>query len=137
MADKPLTLQEKMVHQVGFANAALEKAAAFKTAQEKVAADCAALIPDTVKALIANERILPGQEKEAAEALKDPRRALQILTKVAAHRNASEANQLGHGVDAKGNTKTASAAAPASRSGGMKESDRKLWGGLGLQVPTE
>lgn len=124
------TLAAKMADQIGFSNAALQKAAAFQDGVEKQAAACAALIPACVQALVDNERIEPGQAEKAAQMLKDPVKVLEILTKVAKHRNHSEQG-LGTPVDAS-NDKSASA-------GGSKLSpaDQKFWADMGLNVPAE
>ncbi len=98
-------------------------------------------------ALVANGRIREDQRKEAAARLADPVAALELLTKVAAHRTPDEHAKLGSGVG--GTTKTAGANNqynPASsltnphvgaRSSMIKQSDVNLYKRLGLTPPTD
>jgi len=125
--------QRKLVEYISVTNAAMEKAAAVHDRMEKQAAAIEALLPTCVQALLDNERIEPHQEKQAMQALRDPVKALEILTKVAAHRNDAEKQHLGTGVD-QTVTKTASTGTSGSS---LRESDQRLWAGLGLPVPKD
>lgn len=137
------TLPEKVAHLIGYSNAALEKADAALAAHEASLAKVAELIPTAVKALVDNERIQPGEEKLAAELLKDPVKVMQLLTKVAAHRNAGE-HTLGQPVDAAGQAKQAGHTPASSltnahvgaRTSELRESDVRLFTKLGLAPPT-
>jgi hypothetical protein len=139
------TTAEKMIDLIGFSSAAMEKAAGVMATKEAQEAKVAALIPAAVEALVQNERILPHQKEAAAEALKDPVRALELITKLAGHRNTAEVNQLGTPVSRDGQQKQAShdpsrsLTTPhvgARSSGHVKQSDVAIWRGLGLPVPT-
>lgn len=133
-----LTTPQKVVDFVQLTNATLEKAAALQQQKEATDAIVAKLIPDAVKACVDHERIDANMTTKLAEALKDHGKCVELITKLAGHRNTAETTQ-GRGVDAGGATKTASARTnyPGARDGGMKESDRKLFTGLGLPVPKE
>lgn len=141
-----MTLPEKVVEYVGYTGAVIEKAAAQENRLKAQRAKVAALIPAAVNALVANGRIREDQCTKAAEALADPVQALELLTKVAAHRTADELAQLGTGVPTTGTTKTASANDPArsltnpnvgARSTMVKQSDVNFFRKLGLPAPTE
>lgn len=137
-----MTLPEKMVDYVELTSKALEKAAAEQTVKEAVAAKVASLIPKAVDALVAGERIGADKREKAAAMLADPVQALELLIKVAGHRNRTEQAVLGQGVDP--NTKTASAGGskpaynsvedcrPGMRTTMEKQSDLALKRGLGL-----
>lgn len=131
----------EMVEYIGYTSAALSKAAAAQEAHESQETKLAALIPGAVKALLDHERITPDQAEKAAEALKDPVKALQLLTKVAAHRNVAE-RSLGTGVNGDGQTKNANARGPyvgycGERTSRTRQSDLNLFERLGLQPPTD
>ena len=141
---------QKVVDLCGYASAALEKASEVMDHQEKQAAAVAELAPKVAQALVENQRIYPSQVKEAVAQLKDPVRALEILMKVAGHRNDEELAKLGQGVDGNGNTKTASAPGGngngyssltdphvGRKDGRLKQSDINLFTRLGLNPPTE
>ncbi len=119
--------REKLANYIGVTDAALQKAAEFQAGVEKTAAAVAALIPACVEELVANGRIEPHQREKAAAMLKDPVKAIQLLTKVAKHRNESE-ETLGTGTNEK-----------SAGSGGSKLSpaDQKFWADMGLEVPAE
>lgn len=115
---------------------------AEKELSEKRAADVkvAALIPQALEALIANERIDPADREKAAAALKDPARVLEILIKTADVNNTIRPRTLG---TATGSEKKASASANGTfdslnspyvglRTSQEKESDRAFMRGLGL-----
>jgi hypothetical protein len=126
------TQQEKIADLIGYTNATMEKVAAEKEAAAQLQAKVDALIPSVVAALVANERIEPHQQKLAAESLRDPLKALEIMIKVASHRNDAEVG-LGQPVPS---TKVASAGTDAPTGGStLRPSDQKLFSGLGLRVP--
>jgi hypothetical protein len=143
MSQQTQTTAEKVIDMIGFSSAALTKAASSMAAKEAQDAKVAALIPAAVEALIQNERIAPHQKEAAAEALRDPVRALELITKLAGHRNTAE-RQLGTPVPQDGQQKQAgydparsltSSHVGARSSGHIKQSDVALWRGLGLTVP--
>ncbi len=102
------TLPEKVLEYIEATGAVLEKSAALLTEKEAQEKKCATLIPTAVEALLSNGRIEPHQTKEAAELLKSPAMALEILIKTAQHRNDAERSKIGQPVDA-GQTKKANA----------------------------
>ena len=136
-----LTLPEKVVDYIGYTDAAMEKAAAF---QQKVAAQqvkIAELIPAAVNALIEHGCIPEEQREKAAEALRDPVRVIEILTKTAAKVGVAS---LGSPVD--GTTKTASAKGGqpydslndphvGAKSTRIKQSDANFFKALGIAPP--
>lgn len=127
-------IEQDIVDLVGYSHQAVKLAAASQAAVEKQAADCKALIPACVEALVKNERIDATEAEKCAKVLEDPAQVLRLLTKLAGHRNTAEQQTLGTPVG----EKTASANGPLSpRRGGISEADRRLWAGLGLPVPTE
>jgi hypothetical protein len=126
-------IERDIVDLVGFSNQAVKLAAAAQTAMEKQAADCKALIPACVAALVKHERIDPSEAEKCAKVLENPVQVLQLLTKLAEHRNTAEKQSLGTPIDSE---KTA-AAGGTSRRGGLSEADRRLWVGLGLVPPSE
>jgi hypothetical protein len=135
------TLVQKVIDYIGYSDAALTKAAAAleeKTAQQD---KIAAAIPAAVKACVDNERIEPHQKEALEHALRDPVKAIELVTKLAAHRNAAEMSRLGTPV---GQQKTAgydpttslTSGYVGARDGRLKASDVKLFTGLGLNPPT-
>ena len=137
---KTLTLPEKVVEYINVSSIALEKAAADQSAKEAQTAKIAALIPKVVNALVDGERITEDQRQKAAQVLRDPVQVLELLTKVAVHRNADE-QTLGKGVDAQ--TKQANASGNGSydstqdprvgmRTTMEKKSDNAFKRGLGI-----
>jgi hypothetical protein len=141
-----MTIPEKVVEYIGYSSAALEKAAADIAAREAQQTKVAELIPTAVDALVSGERIDEEQREKAAEALADPVRCLEILTKVAVHRNASE-RALGQPVAGDGQTKTAGAGNGqydslqdphvGARTTKVKQSSVNLFSRLGLTPPTQ
>ena len=141
------TLPEKVISMTGYADAALTKAAAQLAESEQREKEAAALIPRAVSALVSGERIEDTEEQrtKAAEILRDPVQALELLCKVAIHRNTSE-NSLGAPVDSTGQTKTASNGQrpydslndprPGLRTTRVKQSDQAIFSKLGLPAPT-
>ncbi len=124
------TIQQKVIEQIAWSSAALDKA--DKALAEKSAAEerVAELIPNVVESLLRNERIEEHEKDAATEMLQDPTKALEILEKVAEHRNAAENGQLG---TPDGQTKSASgwnsltSPFPGARSTpDEKESDRRF-----------
>lgn len=138
-----LTLPEKVLEHVKVSSIALEKAAAAEEARQTKQAEVDAIIPGVCDTLVEHERIRPEQRDKLAEALKDPAEVLNILIKVANHKNSAEQGKLGAGVDPNGTTKTAGARGYNSltdpfvgqRTTRVKESDAKLFAGLGVAPP--
>jgi hypothetical protein len=139
MADKNVLVQ-KIIDYIGYSDAAMSKAASVlqerDTQQEKIAR----LIPEAVKACADNERIEPNQKEALAAALQDPVRAMELVIKLAAHKNAAELSRIGAPVTQKtaGYDPTASVTSSyvGARDGKLKASDIKLFTGLGLNPPT-
>lgn len=135
------TLVQKIIDYIGFSDAAMTKAAAVideRTAQQE---KIAALIPAAVKACVENERIESHQKEALEKALHDPVRVMELVVKLASHRNAAEMARLGTPV---GQQKSASYDPTTSltsgyvgaRDGRLRASDVKLFTGLGLNPPT-
>jgi hypothetical protein len=120
-----LSTTQKMVEALGIADVALQQAAADHDRQVKQASAVQQLIPACVDALVEHGRINPEQREKVAAALRDPAQAISLLTKLAAHRSSVERETLGRGVKS------------ASANSSVKQSDRALFAGLGLPVPTE
>lgn len=122
--------------------AMIEKTSAML--EEKKAQDnkIAALVPQAVESLLANERIEPGQKEAAALALQDPVRALEILIKVAYHRNQTEKAKIGSPVAPRQKTASASNSLTSSyvgdrRPGKLKESDLAMMSRLNITPQAE
>lgn len=129
------TTAEKVLDLIGYSQAALEKAHRRFRALDKQAAAIAEKIPQVVEALVENDRIDPRQREKAAQQLRDPVRALEILMAVAQHRNAAELSHLGKPV-----AKTAGprrSVVVGERHYGPSEADIRYFERLGLAVPTE
>ena len=139
-----MSLPEKVIEQVTLTDAALTKAAEMeKTAATKAAA-VQRLIPTVVDAMIKHDRIGAHEREKLAEMLKDPVKTLELMAKLAGHRNTEEQARLGSPVG----TKSASAGRqydPASsltsphvgaRNTRVKQSDCALFAKLGLPTPT-
>lgn len=142
-----LTLAEKVIEQIRVSDLGMQKAAAALSSQQEKQAQVGQLIPQVVETMVQFERIQPSQREKLAEALRDPAQVLQLLIKVAGHRNADEIARLGHGVNASGE-KTASENGQqqsnynsltnpyvGQRTPMVKQSSMKLFAGLGLQSP--
>lgn len=143
------TVPEKVLEVIGYGNAAVEaaatKIAAVDAEQEKVAA----LVEQAVEAMVSGERILDNAEQRAkvAEILKSPSQTVELLTRVATHRNTSETS-LGQPVDP-GRVKQGAAGngrqsydsltdpRPGMRTTLIKQSDARLFSGLGLNQPSQ
>lgn len=143
-----LTLAEKVIEQIQVSSLGMEKAAAELKRHRTKQAEVDQLIPQVCEALIQHERVRPDQREKLAESLQDPTQVLQLMIKLAGHRNSEELAKLGHGVDANAQTKTASANQPGhydslthpyvgQRTTRMKQSSQRLFQGLGLGVPTQ
>jgi len=143
-----LTLAEKVLEGIRISDTALEKAAAAEVAQHEKQAQIESLIPQVVATMVEYGRINHDQQEKLAERLRDPAQALELMIKVAGHRNKDELGRLGSGVDANGQTKTASANGstydPATsvndpnvgaRTTRIKQSSVALFQGLGLNAP--
>ena len=110
-------LVQKVIDYIGFSDAAMTKAG------------------------VENERIEAHQKEALAAALQDPVRAMELVIKLAAHKNAAEMARLGTPVSS---VKTAgydpsnslTSGYVGARDGRLKASDGKLFTGLGLNPPT-
>jgi hypothetical protein len=109
--------------------------------QEAQAEKLAALIPAAVKACVEHERVESHQKEALEAALHDPVRTMELVVKLASHKNAAEMARLGTPV---GQQKTAgydpstslTSGYVGARDGRLKASDVKLFTGLGLNPPT-
>lgn len=135
------TLVQKVIDYIGYSDAALTKAASVIKTQEEQTEKLAALIPAAVAACVENERIEAHQKEALENALRDPVRAMELVVKLAGHRNAAEMSRLGTPV---GQQKVASydpansltSGYVGARDGRLRASDIKLFTGLGLNPPT-
>jgi len=135
------TTVQKIIDYIGFSGAAMTKAASVLAARDEQLAKIAHLIPAAVKACADNERIESHQKEALAAALKDPVKTLELVVKLATHRNAAELARIGTPVQA---TKTAgynpndsvTSTYVGARDGRLRASDIKLFTGLGLNPPT-
>jgi hypothetical protein len=135
------TLVQKVIDYIGYSDAALTKAASVIKTQEEQTEKLAALIPAAVAACVENERIEAHQKEALENALRDPVRAMELVVKLAGHRNAVEMSRLGTPV---GQQKVASydpansltSGYVGARDGRLRASDIKLFTGLGLNPPT-
>jgi hypothetical protein len=146
-----LSLAEKVIEGIKISDTALQKAAAAEESQREKQARVSALIPQVVDTMVKYERVSEGQREKLAEMLQDPATALELIIKVAGHRNREEVSRLGSGVDVNGQTKTASAnGAPGydpatsvndpnvgARTTRIKQSSVALFQGLGLNAPSQ
>lgn len=133
-------LVQKIIDYIGYSDAAMTKAASVLQERDEQHEKVAALIPAAVKACVENERIEPHQKEALAAALQDPARTMELVIKLAAHKNAAEMARLGTPVAEKaaGYDPTASLTSGyvGARDGRLKASDVKLFTGLGLNPPT-
>lgn len=140
MAKTEPTTPEKVVQLISISQIAMTKAAQIEKAAEQTKQAVAAKIPAAVKALVENERIGDHQKQAAEDALRDHAQCLDIILKLASHRNAAEVQQLGTPITSQPAIKVASNsltnAYVGRRSDELKESDLALFRGLGLPVPT-
>jgi hypothetical protein len=140
MADSNVLVQ-KIIDYIGYSDVAMSKAAEVIKTRDAQQEKIAALIPEAVKACVENERVEPHQKEALAAALQDPARVLELVVKLAAHRNAAELSRIGTptstqktaGYDP--NTSVTSSYVGA-RDGRLRASDIKLFTGLGLNPPT-
>lgn len=121
------TLQQKVIEQIAWSSAALDKAETSLAQKQAMEQKYAELIPAVVDALAKNDRIEEHEKSAAADMLLDPVKALEILEKVAEHRTSAETGQLGTPT---GTVKAASYNSLASPFAGVptsneKESDRR------------
>lgn len=136
------TLIQKIVDYIGFSDAAMTKAAAVESALSEQNEKIAQLVPEAVKACVENERIEPHQKEALAAALRDPVRTMELVIKLASHRNAAEVSRIGTPVN---QSKTAgydpsrslTSAYVGARDNRLKQSDINLFTKLGLNPPSE
>ena len=133
-------LVQKIVDYIGYSDAALTKAAAELDVRASQAEKIAQLIPAAVNACVEHERIEPHQKEALAAALQDPVRAMELVIKLAAHKNAAEVSRLGTPVAEKSAgydpERSLTSGYVGARDGRLKASDIKLYTGLGLNPPT-
>jgi hypothetical protein len=133
-------LVQNIVDYIGYSDAAMTKAAAVLRERDEQAEKLAQLIPAAVKACLEQERIEPHQKEALAKALENPVRAMELVIKLAAHRNAAEMARLGTPVASKSASfdpsNSLTSGYVGARDGRLKASDAALWRGLGLNVPT-
>ena len=140
MSDKNVLVQ-KVIDYIGFSDVAMSKAAEVIKTRDEQQAKVASLIPEAVKACAENERIESHQKEALAAALQDPVRAMELIVKLASHRNAAELSRIGTPTTTQKsasydpNTSVTSSYVGA-RDGKLRASDIKLFTGLGLNPPT-
>ncbi len=136
-----MSLPEKVIAHITVSDAAMQKAAAIEKTAAAKQAQVNKMIPQVVDALVANERITPAQREKVAAMLADPVKALDLLIKTAAHKNAAEMAHLGSPVKqaSANNTGYNSLTTPhvGARTTREKASSAALFRGLGIPVPTE
>jgi hypothetical protein len=133
-------LVQKIIDYIGYSDAAMTKAAADLKVREEQQEKLARLIPEAVKACVENERIESHQKEALDSALRDPVRAMELVIKLASHKNAAEMARLGTPVATKtagyDPTSSLTSGYVGARDGRLKASDVKLFTGLGLNPPT-
>jgi ParB-like chromosome segregation protein Spo0J len=140
MPENANKLVQKIIDYIGFSDAAMSKAAEVLNERETQSEKIAKLIPEAVNACVENERVEQHQKEALAAALKDPVRAMELVIKLASHRNGAEMARIGTPLTQKAasydpNTSVTSSYVGA-RDGRLKASDIKLFTGLGLNPPT-
>jgi hypothetical protein len=128
-------LEQKVVDLTMLTAAVVEKAAAADAERATTDAAVTAAIPGAVEALVQHGRIEPGQAEKCAALLKNPVRVLEILTKVAGHRNDAErtAQETRLGAPAQPAVKAASySGAIGGRAPEDAESNRSMLAAFGL-----
>jgi hypothetical protein len=133
-------LVQKIIDYIGFSDSAMTKAAAVIGEQTAQQEKIAALIPAAVKACVENERIEAHQKEALEKALHDPVRAIELVVKLASHRNGAEMARLGTPVGQKtagyDPATSLTSGYVGARDGRLKASDVKFFTGLGLNPPT-
>lgn len=133
-------LVQKIIDYIGYSDAAMTKAAADLSVRAEQQEKLARLIPEAVKACVENERIEAHQKEALDAALRDPVRAMELVIKLAAHKNTAEMARLGTPVATKtagyDPTSSLTSGYVGARDGRLKASDVKLFTGLGLNPPT-
>ena len=133
-------LVQKIIDYIGFSDVAMTKAAAVMAEKEEQQEKLAELIPQAVAACVEHERIEPHQKEALAEALLNPVQAVELITKLAAHKNAAEMSRMGTPVSSKtagyDPESSLTSGYVGARDGRLKASDLKLFQGLGLNPPT-
>jgi len=133
-------LVQKIIDYIGYSDAAMTKAAADLKVRDAQQEKLARLIPEAVKACVENERIEAHQKEALDSALRDPVRAMELVIKLASHKNAAEMARLGTPVATKtagyDPTSSLTSGYVGARDGRLKASDVKLFTGLGLNPPT-
>jgi hypothetical protein len=133
-------LVQKIIDYIGYSDAAMTKAAADLSVRVEQQEKLARLIPEAVKACVENERIEAHQKEALDAALRDPVRAMELVIKLAAHKNTAEMARLGTPVATKtagyDPTSSLTSGYVGARDGRLKASDVKLFTGLGLNPPT-
>lgn len=131
----PVSVSQRVLEHLQVTDVALEKAAAAEDAATAMRTKVAAAIPTTVEALIANKLILPTEREKAAEALQSHETTIELLARLAARHKqaaAAEVPVLGQKVAANGQ----SGYVGGANHSGIRESDLRLFRGLGLAAPT-
>jgi hypothetical protein len=138
--DNKNALVLKIIDYIGFSDVAMTKAAAVMSEKEAQQEKLAELIPQAVAACVEHERIEPHQKEALAEALKNPVQAVELITKLAAHKNAAEMSRMGTPVSSKtagyDPESSLTSGYVGARDGRLRASDVKLFTGLGLNPPT-
>jgi hypothetical protein len=138
--DNKNALVQKIIDYIGFSDVAMTKAAAVMSEKEAQQEKLAELIPQAVAACVEHERIEPHQKEALAEALKNPVQAVELITKLAAHKNAAEMSRMGTPVSSKtagyDPESSLTSGYVGARDGRLRASDVKLFTGLGLNPPT-
>lgn len=136
-----LPLPGKVLEHVVLADTAMQKAAAAEKRAQAREAAVAERIPAVVDALVKYDRIRPEQAEKCAEMLRDPVQVLELMQKLAGHRNAEEASRLGAGIKLAGAGAAVRQPEESPFVGGprlkTRASDLALFRGLGLSDPTD